>query len=559
MKISREINSRKIEVVRFFDEKLNKNIALNSEISPQKEIERFGKSYIKNKSYIIIGSGNGVLLEYILNNSLNSKFFVIEVFDEIDYDQGYKKKLKENQVNFWHFSKLNYIEVSGAIRESQGIEFEVLIHPNYEKLPEELLKPIFEKIKMGMITAQINKNTEKYFMYEWLKEPILNLSLSKMGESLIEFKEYFIDKPFILVASGPSLMDNLDFVKNNKDKAYIIASGSAVNGLINNGIHPDFVTIIDASPINYTAHFKDTEYNGPLITAGTANHQILKNHSGKILFTNLVQDTITNEERPDFVNVPVVPSVALYSLLLAHFLGASDVYLVGQDLSLVNGQYYSSGVNEHENMKNLGSLIEIENNQGKVVYTTQPLATTLESFNNSIAVIQGVNKDIRIYNMACNGAKITGAAYKPAEDIQIERNIDKSWINNIPEKNLVDYTYSIEFLEKIKGCKRDVDDVAKKINRMNSAAVTLKDLKKLLQLIKKLRENEVLENHVLNMIYSTTKSINNMFEFGFEDTYQANEERVEMLNKLKFFLEYIQKYLGNFEKMPEWSEIKKGR
>lgn len=70
-----------------------------------------------------------------------------------------------------------------------------------------------------------------------------------------------------------------------------------------------------------------------------------------------------------------------------------------------------------------------------------------------------------------------------------------------------------------------------------------------------MRENEVLEIHVLNMIYSTTKSINNMFEFGFDGNFETNEERVEMLNKIKFFVEHIQKYLIGFEDSPAWSEF----
>lgn len=558
IKVKREINERNIEVVKVFNLEHNKTISLNSAVSPYKEMERFFKKINNNKSYIVIGSGNGTLLEYLLNNPLKAKFYIIELFDEINYDQSYINKLKERHIYFYNSSNLNYIQISSAIRESLGMEFEILIHPNYEKLDKSLLNPVLEKIKMGMITAQINKNTEKYFMFEWLKEPLLNLSLSKMGNSLISFKEHFIGKPFILVASGPSLMQNLDFIKRNKHKAYIIASGSAVNGLVNNGIDPDFVTVIDASIINFTAHFKNTTYKGPLITTGTTNHQILKNHSGKILFTNLSQDTITSEERPDFVMIPTVPSVALYSLLITHFLGASDIYLVGQDLSLMNGKYYSSGVNEHDNMKKLGELIEVEDNQGSKVYTTQSLATTLESFNNSISAIQSINKDLRIYNLAHNGAKITDVPYKSAKDIQISKSVDKTWIKDIPKNKEIDYSYSREFLQKIKECKTEVEDVSKKINRMNSAAVTLKDLKKLLQLIKKLRKNEVLETHILNMIYSTTTKINNMFEFGFEDTILENKDRVEMLNKIKFFVEYIQQYLNAFEKLPEWSAINKG-
>lgn len=553
--ISREINRRGNIVLKVNDTELKNSLSLNSEISPQKEIERFGQNLENNKNYIIIGSGNGVLLEYLIKHKLNSRFYIIEVFDEIDYEESYKIKLKESNVNFFHNSKLNYIEISTAIRNSLGMQFDILLHPNYERLENNLIEPILEKIKMGITTATINKNTEKYFMYEWLSEPILNLSLTKEASSVFEYKQYFNDKPFILVSSGPSLIENIDFIIQNKEKAYIVASGSAVNGLLNNGINPDFVTVIDSSKINYTAHFKDSKYKGPLITAGTTNHSILKNHDGKLLITNLSQDTVTKETRSEIITIPTVPSVALYSLLLTHFLGASEVYLVGQDLALANGKYYASGVNEHSNMKNLGKIIEVENNHNEKVQTTLPLASTLESFNYIVSHIQKNNNKMKIYNLSMNGAKISGVPFKSTKEIKLEKTIDKAWINNIPQKNNTNYYYTKEFLDKIINCKSLVDEIVIKVDKMNTNAVTLKDLEKLLKLVKKLRSNDILETHVLNMIYSTTKTINNMFEFGFEDSFKSNAERVEMLNKIKFFVHYIQDYFEGLEKFDAWSVI----
>lgn len=556
-RFTKETNVRNLEVIKIQETNSNQFISLNSEVSPRKEIEKFGKQIENNKCYFLIGSGNGTLLQYLLEMNFNSKFYIIEIFDEIDYEEGFKKKLHDQHIYFYHVTNLNYIVISSAIRDALGMVFEILIHPNYEKLNKELIKPAIEKIKMGTTTARINKNTEQFFMFEWLTEPVLNLSLSKKGNNLLDIKEHFENKPFILVASGPSLIDNLDFIRKNKDKAYIIASGSAVNGLMNHNIIPDFVTIIDASVVNFTAHFQSTEYNGPIITSGTTNHLILKHHQGEIYFTNLDQDTITKEVRPELLRVPTVPSVALYSLLLTHYLGASEVFLVGQDLALNNGEYYASGVHKHDAVKNLGTTKEVDGNIVDKVITTLPLASTLESFNNTISVIQKVNDKIQIYNLSKIGAKIAGVPYKDVNEIQFEEILDKSWIPHMSMKKNIDYTPSIGYLDKIKTCKEKVDEVMVRISKINTNAVTLHDLQKLLKLVKKLRENDMLENHILNMIYSTTKVINNLFEFGFENNFHKNSERVEMLNKLKIFVKYIQEYLDNLVSHHAWSEMEK--
>ncbi|MFF2752165.1 motility associated factor glycosyltransferase family protein [Psychrobacillus sp. NPDC058041] len=558
-KVTKELNKREIEVIKIFDNETNKIIPLNSEISPLKEIERFCQPINNNMFYFIIGSGNGTILEYLLNKKYKSKFYILEVFDEINYSDEYIETLKEQNINLFYNSKLNYLELSGAIRNSMGMDCEVLIHPNYDRVNAGLLSPIVEKIKMGIVTATINKNTENYFKFEWITEPILNLSITKEARSILEIRDNFIDKDVILVSSGPSMSDHIDFMKKNIDSAYIIASGSAVNGLINNNIMPDFVTIMDGSLINYTAHFEKTQYTGPIITTGTTNHSILKNHKGEIFVTNFAQDSITATERKDLLNVPNVPSVALYSLLLSHFLGAKNVYMVGQDLALANGQYYASGVSEHANMKKLGETIEVESNNGSVTHTTFGLASTLESFNNVVSIITKTNSKLQIYNLAKDGAKIKDVPYINSEDIELGNKIEKSWINRSEDKVNLNYTYSADFLSKIEACKKDVDYAVRKINQMNLSAVSLKDLKKVLLLIKSLRENEVLETHILNMLYSTTKSINNMFEYGFEDNFETNQERVEMIKKFKIYIEYIQKYLLGLLESPVWIQLDKER
>lgn len=556
-KFTKELNKREIEVIKITDVKTNKTVSLNSEIAPLKEIERFCQKINNNMFYFIIGSGNGRILEYLLDQKFKSKFFILEIFDEIEYTDEYKEVLKEFNIVLSHNSKINYLEISGAIRNSMGMECEVLIHPNYDRVNSELLSPILKKIKMGLVTATINKNTENYFKFEWITEPILNLSITKNARSLLEIKDKFIDKDVILVSSGPSMSDHIDFIKKNSPSAYIIASGSAVNGLINNGIMPDFVTIMDGSSINYTAHFEKTQYTGPIIITGTTNHSILKNHKGEIFVTNFAQDTITAVERKDLLNVPNVPSVALYSLLLTHYLGAKNVYMVGQDLALANGQYYAKGVSEHANMKNLGQTIEVESNNGEMTHTTFGLASTLESFNNIVSIINQTNSNIRIYNLAKDGAKIKGVPYINSKEIKFDAKVEKYWINRSLNKVDLNYNYSAEMLRKIEACKIEVDYAVRKINQMNLSAISLKDLKKVLLLLKSLRENEILEIHILNMLYSTTKSINNMFEFGFEDNFETNQERVDMINKFKIFIEYIQKYLVGLLESPGLVQLNK--
>lgn len=51
--------------------------------------------------------------------------------------------------------------------------------------------------------------------------------------------------PAFIVGNGPSLDDSIEFLKNNQDKAIIIAAGTALNSLLKVGIKPDFHVLIE--------------------------------------------------------------------------------------------------------------------------------------------------------------------------------------------------------------------------------------------------------------------------------------------------------------------------
>ena len=51
--------------------------------------------------------------------------------------------------------------------------------------------------------------------------------------------------PVLIVASGPSLKNILEFIKTNQNNFFIICCSSAIKSLINNSITPDFCISTD--------------------------------------------------------------------------------------------------------------------------------------------------------------------------------------------------------------------------------------------------------------------------------------------------------------------------
>ncbi|WP_162920130.1 motility associated factor glycosyltransferase family protein [Paenisporosarcina cavernae] len=546
--------SKEGSIIYVYNQNNENSIRLNSKISPRREIQKFLKDFKKDKVYFIIGIGNSEIIRQLLELKLDNNVVLVEPFDDIKINEDLMDDIRSSKLRILTFDEFTPLKVNEVIRHGMGLKYEIIFHPNYEKIDPAILKNTMDIIKKGATITQINKNTERAFREEWITEPVLNLGYFEKSIDIKEYTEKFNNKDAIIVASGPSLKENIDFIKANKDSAYIFATGSAINGLIHQGISPDFVTIIDASKINYDAHFKNSAYTGVIISAGTTNHEILKFHNGPLFMTNFMGDTISFESRPDLITIPSAPSVAIYTLLMTHFMGFQNVYLVGQDLALSDGKYYAEGVKEHKGSLNLGQIIEVKANSGEQTKTTHALSSMLESFNNVMSMLNKTEKTPNVFNLSLHGAKILHVPYKNKSEIFIENSIDKSWLGDLTKPSL-SYSKSNEYKCLIENNKNELENYIKKLERFNKKAINLVDLISLLKLVKKMRQNEFIEKHILPKVYSDTQKINNMFEFGFEGNFATNEERLEMLETLDSFIRYVYKYVNEVSVSNRWKHL----
>ena len=69
---------------------------------------------------------------------------------------------------------------------------------------------------------------------------------------LSDLENKFIGQTAIVAAAGPSLADNLEKIKANRDKLVIFAVNKSVKYLFDNDITPDFVVCMDAKNMQNT-------------------------------------------------------------------------------------------------------------------------------------------------------------------------------------------------------------------------------------------------------------------------------------------------------------------
>jgi hypothetical protein len=537
--IVKEISRDREVIFKYIDP--NKSIYLNSVYSPLKEVQRYLKqTNIQKKFYILIGTGNGTLVEELIKYSSEFIFlYIIEPFSDIELSVSIKDKLNHYN-NIHYINKLNFrqLEFVSILQNMIGVEVEIIIHPNYDRTNTGIVKELIEDLNQAVKLTRMNKNTQQFFRKEWILEPLLNLEFS-MGLSHINLiKDKFKGETAILAASGPSLKKDIDFIKKNLNNAYTFAAGSSFNGLMTAGITPDFVTCIDSSTRNYDVHFKNSRYAGPLITAGTVNSKILENHKGSVFLTDCLFDNITRRKISGIQAFSPVPSVAVFTLQIIWYLGFSKVYFVGQDLSLdKDNQYYADGVKSFAEVEGKKPDLYIENNMGTKVGTLFQLFSHLESFNDLISLID--QDKIKLYNLSKYGAKIKGVPFidkdrvqlSPRKNVKIPETYIESSLEGI---KAIDETISelMELREGFRKYKRDIDSIV-------GGSINHKDITLLLKGFIKIRKHSILEEVITPQFSFQVQKINNFFTYKFEH----GDVNREMVEEIKKFIDHVNDFL----------------
>lgn len=217
-------------------------------------------------------------------------------------------------------------------------------------------------------------------------------------------------KPVIMLAAGPSLQANIEWVKKNQEKFIVVALSSTLNILEKENITPDIVTHMDAFESS-TPHFerlKSLEFLKETIFLFSARIQesIVKRLNKEHIF--FYENGTSYKLNVGNLSAPCVGSTT-YLMLLA--LGVRELYLLGLDLALdeKTGSTHSSMHHFSENldlnsaqthndvMEFSKAVVKTEGNFKKEVFTSPVFLISIESIN---ACSIGFKKETQnVYNL----------------------------------------------------------------------------------------------------------------------------------------------------------------
>lgn len=529
----------------------DKQIPLNSLYSPEKEIDRFLKKLhdIQNHLIIFIGFGNGTLLEKIINSRVYEEaahILFIEPIKEIPISEKFIHLIRENdKVSFFYAHEFTSLTFATYLSKFISLPIKIEVHPNYQKIESSVIKDCLQRLREGISTREVLNNTEMKFAIDWIVEPLLNLKNIDRSIHIRDLKNKFAGEKAVLIAAGPSMKQNLSLIRELQSSAYLFAVGSALRVLLTNGISPDFVMSIDSSDTNYQAHFQDLNYEGTLIFETKSNSKIQNNHKGNLVVCGAVNDYVSSLFYPDLIKFPTTsPSVAIFGLQVITYLGFSEVYLIGQDLALVDGKYYAEGVKEYEAVKHIKADCWVENNQGQLVETTKGLKIFLESFETLIKFLP----DIKVFNLSEFGAKINGTQFLHPSKIQSMPDRKPISISNFSAFNLKlnDSDIKTHFIEELKTLSMDVkkaSDFVKKLHKIGS--ISPREMKKVLKMFRKVSNHEILHKVILANLTFIFNNLSNKFQyFETKDRY-SNHDLLILTKELNHFYILVDKYIAD--------------
>lgn len=468
------------------------NIPFHSMEDPQKEAsDTFGNINNTNHSaiHVIFGLGLGYVLKRLY---LSSKGRILIVEPNMDILRvtleavDFSVELADDRVMLLDIPLVqqdNLISITSKARENLEAAFKK--YYIYEDPVNLSFLPVYKTIYPDVIASLSDElafmkgyfNNNYYTLYEasqdWLNMSLINFNYLLDSMYIDCLKDKFKNIPAIIVSAGPSLVKNIEQLKEFQDRALIFAVSSSLRKLKEGyNIIPQFATFIDSSEellplidgvsdlekINFI--YQPSTYNGIYKLNTKRSLVYLPNND---FFSNWVAKILKINNQ----NYRNRGTVSITAFSAAQNFGCNPVIYVGQDLAYTNeGQVYAD--EEIKVLYDKRNMLCVPGWDGKAVQTNSSYAIFIRYFENLAKEFP----DVKIINATEGGAFIRGIehmSFKEASKLIPETKIDVEAIISQAES---------EYLNPFKSSK---------VPMLNAIKGNYSAISKLLTIVKKAR------------------------------------------------------------------------
>jgi len=286
---------------------------------------------------------------------------------------------------------------------------------------------------------------------------------------------FFEHRPILYIAAGPSLDENIEWIKKNENKFFIVTVGAAYKKLLLNDIKIDMITTLDEKNVLEQIQFDDESVNqiksNTIILAGcSTSPKILEKLSNKNLFLFETQIPFIKE------NITFSGySIGEVTLDILLKMNAKNIYLVGLDLALNQdtGSTHSTNSNSLLGVYDLNAeksrefislkegVFSIDGNLRETVFTTPIFYISIKYLEY---LTSGLSENIKIYNLSKHGAYFKNTIRTKIESLDIDTFSEIELVNEKLISFLLEHSSSSLLEESQQDVKNDIAFLTKFLN-----------------------------------------------------------------------------------------------
>ena len=394
------------------------------------------------QKFIFFGTGLGLHIESV-HKKISSKVYLIveddlELFRLSLFVTNYKNIAQDSELFFSVFD--NDEDFSMISEDFLNFEYQYNMYIKYFQILSH------SEHKRNQFHLSITNQAHLRFFYNnYFKQtllPLENLSDSyQYLDKSVRLSNTLIDKQsFLLLAAGPSLQKNIEWLKKNSNHFIIVAVSATLRLLEKENIKPDIIIHLDAFDASIK-HFdlKSIDFIKDAICLFSAKTQpiiTLRLDKKQIFFFENGTNYKTNSFKP---SSPCVGSIA-YQILL--YFQVKNIYLLGLDLS-INSQTGETHSSSHLYVKKLDlstdifsdseieykkNLMPVEGNKSESVLVTPHFQVSIEAINLSTKNIKLETQSVTNFS---DGAKFLDTNFMDINEYISDITKDKDIKNEL--------------------------------------------------------------------------------------------------------------------------------
>lgn len=400
--------------------------------NPRQAIKDMLKTSIKNpmdKNDIIITFGIGLC--YLLDevyNTYPSKIFVYEPDIKVLHFVLNNVDVSEHLASGRVYITDDLDELMKKLSDSYITKdkVEIVYLKNYAVIKSQELLALTQRVYETCRSKMVDVNTITKYSKKWLLNTLKNIhqiNNSSNVYKLSDLKDKFTGQTALILAAGPSLNDDIEKIKANRDKFVIFAVNKVLRVLAKNGITPDFTVCLDASQIDST--FAGIEEICPKTNCimDIKSDSVLFTKNFKRIFVSFSENDMVVKKLSDYNDIKTMEgggTATSFALVSAIEMGFSKIIFAGLDMAFKGDVAYSTGETVNKVSENEIAVGKTQKKIVKVKSVTGELINTREDYAAFIQHFEALIKDLdfsEIYNTTNFGAYIEGMKYTAFDEI----------------------------------------------------------------------------------------------------------------------------------------------